>query len=181
MMKEQFFKERVERPNGAVFFTIISYTEEEILFKAKKKLEKISSSSNFNSNLLPAWKTLKNELPSSIESLHSKIFSYNQKIHRDEIPVLKLDCIKITESLQKEDSSLKIIPGYLTEHNLIITSSFDDFHKIYLFKGIFAEIIYRFEKNKFHTYPSSPNYFSNKEVMYFFNQIRNFYFEKKIN
>ncbi len=181
MNKENFFKERVERPNGAVFFSIVSYNEEEVLFKAKKKIEKISSGSNFSSNELQPWKTLKNELPSSTESFHSRIFSYSQKIHRDEIPVLKLNCIKIAESLQKEDSSLKIIPGYLTEHNLIITSSFDDFHKIYLFKGIFAEIIYKFEKNKFHTYPSCPSYFSNKEVIYFFNQIRNFYFEKKIS
>jgi hypothetical protein len=167
-----FEVEQPIRPSGVICFSILVFNNEEILYKAKKKLEKFLSPVVFEANTIPFLK-------SKDQETKTKIFSYSQRIHRDELPSIERKSLNIAKSLAKEDLGFRIITGYVTEYNLILASIHDDFHKVYLFQGVYAEVIYKFENKKFTNFPTSAPYFSNKEVLYFFTNIREYLIKTK--
>jgi hypothetical protein len=162
------------RPDGVLYFTIIAYSLDDVYFKAKNKLESQFSKIALESSTLIGW-NLKSENP----SLKTKLVCFRQRIHRDELPLIKHKTINIVNKISKDDLSFRILPGYISEYNVILSNTKDDFHRVYLFKGVYAEVIYKYEKRRLVPFENLPNYFSNKEVIYNFTNLREYFLNSK--
>jgi hypothetical protein len=75
-----------------------------------------------------------------------------------------------------KDKSLRLIPGYITSHNVVISSIYDDFHRIYIFNGVYAEIVYKFESLDLKYISTAPEFFAMNDVRYFFRALREYHF-----
>jgi hypothetical protein len=67
---------------------------------------------------------------------------------------------------------LNIFTGYITKHNVILASDEDDYYRLYLYEDTFAEVIYKYEKQKLLSLESTPPFFRTKECIYFFTNLR---------
>lgn len=69
-------------------------------------------------------------------------------------------------------------PGYLALAKMALATTKDNFHRLYLGRGIFAEVTLKFENGSFHPLPwTYPDYCSDGYIDYF-NQLRDSYKQK---
>ncbi|MDF3820125.1 DUF4416 family protein [Leptospira sp. 96542] len=167
--------ETLERPIGVSFFCILCYQEEDILFEVKQIFEKRFSKIMYESSPLSRFTLDDYEKEIAYPNNRSKVLSFKQRIHREEIVEKKKECLDVQNLLQKKDPSVLIVPGYVTAHNVVITKSKDDFHRIYLFQGVYAEAVYSFTQGKLNPHNTAPNFFKEKDVVYFFTTLRESY------
>jgi hypothetical protein len=167
--------ETLERPQGASFFLIASYQNENTYFELKSLTEKRFSKTLYESNNLPKWELDPVERLTGLAGNSTRILSFMRRVHREELVQIKKDCVEIQNQLAKSDPSFRLIPGYLTSHNVVIAQSKDDFHRVYLFAGVYGEIVYMYQSGKFTYLDSAPLFFNHKEAIYFFNNLRESY------
>ncbi|NBU97437.1 MAG: DUF4416 family protein [Spirochaetia bacterium] len=163
------------KPLPSTLFCIISFNELEAYFRIKESCEKAFSKVYLESNPMPKWTIEITEKSNAQIGEGTKILAFQRRINRDELPELKKKCIEIRKKLIKKDPTIRIIPGYLSSHNVILSSVNDDFHRIYLFHGIYAEVIYKYEKLQLQAIDSAPEFFTMNEVVYFFNALRDYH------
>ena len=104
--------------------------------------------------------------------------SFLHLVHPHDLAALKC----FTNELEEESSlegrrRINIDPGYLHLAKVILASTKDYSHRIYLDAGIFAEVTLRFERGSFAalewTYPD----YKDPKTLEFFNHVRKLYFE----
>ena len=161
-------KEILKDASASHLFCIVSFDDTESYYNAKSQLEKQFSDVVFESNQMPKWKNEFNA-PSGKQS---RIISFKRKINREELPLIKNKCHKLQEKFNKAEPLLRIIPGYLSAHNVIIASSNDDYQRIYLFHGVYAEIVYKYEKQRMLPMETAPEFFKSADPVYFFTNLR---------
>ncbi|TGK19214.1 DUF4416 family protein [Leptospira fluminis] len=173
MKQRQTVKQR--KPLPASFFLVVSFEDEECYYKLKEKAEEIFSQTLYESQALPKWS---HEFANFLDSplgRHTRILSFKRRISREELPSLQKECSKTQDRLRKSDQSFRIFPGYLTPYNLVLASVEEDLHRVYLFHGVFAEIVYTYQGQKWVCQASAPNFFKSPEVLYFFTNLRESY------
>ena len=161
--------EKLQKASPSLLFFIVSSSSEESYYKIKKEAEGKFSKTLYESNPLPKWTS-----PFVKTGKFTKILSFQRKISREELPQIKQKTMEMKKGV-KEDPSLEIIPGYLSPHNVVIGSAYDDFHKIYLFNGVYAEVVYQFIKQKMLYIDDTPEFFKNPDVIYYFSKLREAY------
>ncbi len=167
--------ETLERPIGASFFLICSFQNDDNYFELKSITEKKFSKTVYESNDLPKWELDEVERLVGIPGKNTRILSFLRRVHREELVQIKKECVEIQNQIRKTDPLFRLIPGYLTSHNVIIAQSKDDFHRTYLFAGVYAEIVYIFHSGSFSVLETAPKFFKSKEALYFFNNLRQSY------
>lgn len=172
--------ETPSRPTSSTFFCIVSFSQMEAYFRTKELCEKTFSKVYLESNPMPKYTPDITEKAINQLGEGTKIIAFQRKIHRDELPELKKKCILIRDKVGKKDSSLRLIPGYVSAHNIILASVYDDFHRIYLFHGIYAEVIYKYERLQLQYIDTAPEFFSMSEVLFFFNALRDYHLQSNI-
>jgi DNA-binding LytR/AlgR family response regulator len=113
------------------------------------------------------------------ENLKRKFISFRRLIQPDALPQIKIFTNKLENRLSTEQKrNINIDPGYLDMAKVILASTKDYSHRIYLKKGIFAEVTLFYQHKEFHpwawTYPDyrTQNY---REI---FNKIRQLYVQQ---
>lgn len=171
--KNQYLpEEKIQRPEGATLWVVLSFDLEDSYFYAKKLLESDYSPILYESNPMPKWILPPLQRSIYLTGNQSRILSFQRRIHRDELPPIYKQGLKVTKKLVKKDPSLRIYPGYLTRFNTVLASSTDDFHKIYLYHGIYGEIIYKYIGSRLSVQETAPEFFHTRDVMYFFTNLR---------
>lgn len=80
--------------------------------------------------------------------LKKRLISFEKLIDRECIVDIKLHSMKLEEDFSEcGKRKINIDPGYITETSLILTSKKERPHRIYLSKGIFAEVTLMFRRN----------------------------------
>jgi hypothetical protein len=109
--------------------------------------------------------------------LKRKFFAFEKMIERDQLAEIKLRTNKLEEKYgEKVDDfvfrKVNLDPGILTPANLILATTKDYAHRIYLRDGIFAEVTLIYEKKKFRPLTwTYPDYYE-PEVLSFFEKVR---------
>jgi hypothetical protein len=168
-------EESISKPLPSTLFCIISFNDLEAYFRIKESCEKAFSKVYLESNPMPKWTIDITEKSNVQIGEGTKILAFQRRINRDELPELKKKCIEIRKKFINKDATIRLIPGYLSSHNVILSSIYDDFHRVYLFHGIYAEIIYKYEKLQLQALDSAPEFFAMNEVVYFFNALRDYH------
>jgi hypothetical protein len=110
------------------------------------------------------------------QDLKRQFISFQKLISPSDLPKIKTITNKLEIKLSAHNlRSINIDPGYLELAKLVLASTKDHQHRLYLNKGIFAEITLFFKSNTFKpwewTYPD----YRTGEYIKIFNQIREIY------
>ena len=105
--------------------------------------------------------------------LHRRFISFSRLIRPEEIVQVKLTCIRIENTYSLAGKrQINIDPGYISLERLILTTGKNYTHRIYLSKGIYADLTLVFRKGSFvslqWTYPD----YVDPTVIGYFNEVR---------
>lgn len=85
--------------------------------------------------------------------LKKRFVLFKTSIKREKLPDIKLQTIKIETRFKKQGKrKINIDPGYITLDNVIVASTKELPHRIYLNKGIFADLQLILKKNDVITF-----------------------------
>jgi hypothetical protein len=106
-----------------------------------------------------------------------KIFlGFKKLIKREKLPEIKLYTNDLEDRYScQSNRQVNLDPGYLTSGQVILATTKDYQHRIYLGKGIFGEVTLRFKNGSFQpwdwTYPD----YRQESYTNFFNELRKIY------
>lgn len=110
------------------------------------------------------------------KGLKRRFISFKKLIDPKELSKIKTLSNKIEEKFSKNGGRLiNIDPGYIDFAKLILASTKDYSHRIYLGKGIFAEITLVFRGKSFRPWPWTYPDYKTREYVEIFNRIREIY------
>lgn len=109
-------------------------------------------------------------------------FSFERLIEADELAEIK----RQTNTLEEEFSAatnkpqevkrpVNLDPGYIEHAKVILASTKNFYHRIYLGRGIFAEVTMHFRNNTFQFFPWTYPDYQSKEYQEFFLRMRHIY------
>lgn len=151
------------------------FKEEGMLKKVESILTRKFGKIDLSSEILPFEHTDYYEKEFG-KNLKRKFISFKKLICPEDLPKIKIFTNKIEGKLTKNSSRLiNIDPGYLDLAKLLLASAKDYKHRIYLQKGIYAEVTLFYQNKSFQiwdwTYPD----YRSKEYIDIFNRIREVY------
>ena len=99
--------------------------------------------------------------------------SFKQLLSEDKLSEIKLYTNKLEErSSRKQKRQINIDPGFLSSGKLILATTKDYSHRVYLGKGIFAEATLFYKDAAFRPWPWTYPDYQSKEYADIFNTIR---------
>jgi hypothetical protein len=155
--------------------TGLIYKDEAIFVKTKNKLERRFGKIDFESRQIDFNYTDYYEAEMG-KDLKRRFISFVKLIPIHDLYRIKLFTNRLESKLSvAKNRTINIDPGYIDSAKLVLASTKDYAHRIYLRKGIFAEITLSYRHNSFSrnewTYPD----YCTKEYIDIFNQIRKLY------
>ncbi len=154
------------------------FKDEDVFVKARRVLCRLYGKIDFESSEIAFTYTgyYENELG---KGLKRKFISFQKLIPPSILPAIKIKSNKIEKKFSlKGRRSINIDPGYLDLSKLVLATTKDYKHRIYLDKGIFAEITLFYQGRSFSrwewTYPD----YQSTEYIEVFNQIREIYHQQ---
>lgn len=169
---------RIKR-HQAVKLTIgFIFKEESIYQESKVILEKRFGKIDFESQTLPFCHTDYYEKEFG-KDLKRKLVSFKKLIEPCDLPKVKI----ITNKIEKELSTgvsrtINIDPGYLDFSKLILASTKDYRHRIYLNRGIYAEVTLFYQEKTFKSWEWTYPDYKTSDYIAIFNRIRQIYAEQ---
>ena len=158
----------------AKFFTGVMYSDKKTYSAVVKALKKKFGEIEEESEPYDFTKFTRYYVPEMGKKILKKFLVFKKPINRDNLADIKLFTNEIEDKYAKKSKrKINLDPGYLTLHNLVLASAKDRAHKIYLKKGIYADLTLIFHKNTCehfqHTFPD----FKSEKVKEFFCRVRN--------
>lgn len=154
----------------------IEFFEKAIAFLEKKfgKIEFESSIFDFNFTNYYEKEFGKN--------LKRKFVIFKRLVRQDYLARIKNLTIKIEKELPDSAGKRRVNldPGLLTDSKLVLASTKDFSHRIYLGNFIFAELTLSFQNKTFTPFPWTYPDYKTKDYLDFFNQVRNLYLKEKM-
>ncbi|KPK43000.1 MAG: hypothetical protein AMJ78_00055 [Omnitrophica WOR_2 bacterium SM23_29] len=151
------------------------FARKEVYFKTKRILEKKFGQSDFESQTLPFNHTRYYEKEFGA-NLKRKFLSFKRLTRPGKLAQIKVVTNKIEQRLNhKGKRQINIDPGILTLSKIILASTKDYKHRIYLAKKIFAEVTLYFQNKSFHAWEWTYPDYKTPEYIQIFNHIRDIY------
>lgn len=155
--------------------TGLIYKDEAVFIKARDKLRKKFGRIDFASAALDFNCTDHYEAEMG-KGLKRRFLSFSKLIPISDLYLVKLFTNRLEEKfLAAKARTINIDPGYIDLARLVLATTKDYAHRIFLRKGIFAEVTLTYRDNSFSrndwTYPD----YCSKEYIDIFNRIRKLY------
>jgi len=107
------------------------------------------------------------------KDLKRKLISFQKLINREDLYKIKIFTNEIEGNSSKQNKrQFNIDPGYITQSNLILASTKDFSHRIYIKDGIHQEVTMIFKDKTFHALPWTYPDYQTKECIDIFIKIR---------
>lgn len=152
-----------------------------LLLKVEAVLQRAFGPIDFRTSLLDFAYTNYYE-PEMGGNLKRQVVSFRRLINPDDLPKIKFytNKLELKFSISKKTPSRKINidPGYLTEAKLILATTKDHQHRIYLNRGIYAEVTLRFVDKTYLPWEWTYRDYQSKEYIDIFNEIRKIYMQR---
>lgn len=162
----------IKKPQNVKFFCGIIASGCEILRKAESELEILFGKVDLKSELIDFDYTDYYE-PEMGPGLIRRFISFSKLKDPSEIAQMKLQTNILEQQFAvKSGRTVNLDPGYIAPSKLVLASTKDFSHRIYLGQGIYGEITLNFRRGGFKffewTYPD----FQSKEYCAFFLKVR---------
>lgn len=116
------------------------------------------------------------------KNLLRKFISFENLIHPDECPKIKHFTNELEKRFLLENRrQINLDPGYITAAKLVLLSTKDYIHRIYLSDGIYAEVTLEMEGNSFKPWKWTYTDYRTEEYINIFNKIRQMYMNQLRN
>lgn len=144
-------------PEKVKLFVAILFQEHKQLESVLKKLVRKYGATDYAYGPIPfVQSTYYNEEMG--EGLQKAYFSFAELVERADLPKIKVAANRLEAGYAHEQKRcVNIDPGYLSRDKLVLASTKDFFHRVYLRAGIFGEVTLHFRKGKYRyfswTYP----------------------------
>jgi len=152
----------------------------EILEGAKVRLSQEFGSIDFESELLPFAHTTYYAAEFG-ENLKRRFVAFEELVQPGELTEIKL----LTNALEMEwavggraregERRINIDPGYVSHSKLVLATTKNHAHRIYLGQGIYAEATLHFRDGTFRAWPWTYPDYASPPLIAIFNQIRGLY------
>jgi len=112
--------------------------------------------------------------------LHRRFISFAELVVPDRLVEIKLRTNEVEQAyLVDGKRSVNIDPGYISPERLILATGKNYVHRVYLSKGIYADLTLVFKRGSFRplewTYPD----YADPQVIGFFNEVREAYMKQR--
>lgn len=151
------------------------FKDESVYAKALSELIKLFGVCDFESRIIDFDYTdyYQEEMGSSLKR---RFVSFKKLIPPQKLPQIKIITNKIEQKLSlKNKRNINIDPGYVDLAKLVLATTKDFKHRIYLDKGIFAEITLFYQNKTFCSWELTYPDYRTKEYILAFNKIRDIY------
>ena len=154
----------------------------ELLEQIDKTLEKHFGSIDFRSDVLPfTFTDYYNEEMG--KGILRQFYSFEKLIMPDELASIKVQTNHIEDSITASGKypvkrPINIDPGYLNESRLILVSTKDFSHRIYLRDGIYAEVTLNYRGGRYESFPWTFPDYKSSDYHKFFLMARKLYVKK---
>ncbi|MFH1397969.1 MAG: DUF4416 family protein [Candidatus Omnitrophota bacterium] len=151
------------------------FKEDVILKKAEGNLKKLYGRIDYSSPVLDFNYTDYYVKEFGL-NLKRKFISFEKLILPERLSKIKIAANKIEEKFYKNNSRrVNIDPGYLDLAKLVLATTKDYNHRIYLSRGIYAEVTLCYQGNTFKPWNWTYRDYQSQEYTDIFNQIREIY------
>jgi len=114
--------------------------------------------------------------PEMGKNLSRKFVAFKRMVSPERLAPIKLFTNRLEETYsQNKKRRINLDPGFLTPARVILASTKDFSHRIYLKSGIYAEITLLFRKGKFETFAWTYPDYRTEPYLGFFLLLRNMY------
>lgn len=164
-----------KQPTKVKLIMAVFTADVQLFSKAEKELKDKCGAVDFESDVFEFDYTDYYEREMG-KNLKKKFLAFRDLINPDDISSIKL----FTNELESRNSaenrrSINIDPGYLSESKLVLASTKNFYHRVYLKEGIYAEVTLYFKEGTFQSLPwTYPDYKADESIK-FFNKIRDGY------
>lgn len=157
------------------------FKEEAILKKVIDKMEVLYSSVDYMSDIMPFEYT--DYYHKEMGKPLLRVFvSFKELIAPDALADIKIStCVLEAEYSNENKRSINIDPGYMELSKLVLASTKNFYHRIYIKKDIYEEITLCWQKNRFRDFEWTFPDFRSKEYKLVFSKIREIYTEQLNN
>lgn len=152
-------EKKFKKPNPVKLFTAVFTANIDLFEKVKKILEEKFGEIDLESQNFDFDNTDYYEEEMG-KNLKKKFYFFKDLIMPDKIVDIKIETMKIEEKFMEEGKrKVNIDPGYVDLSKIVLSSKKDYSHRIYLGKGVYAEVTLYFKKGNFHIFPYTyPDY-----------------------
>ncbi|MCF7872940.1 MAG: DUF4416 family protein [Candidatus Omnitrophica bacterium] len=165
-------------PKPVKFIAAFIYTDNIIYQKTKNKLRKKFGKIDYESNEIN-FDSTGYYYPEMGKPLFRRFISFKKLKDPAQFIKIKLFCVKLEKKFSKNNlRTINIDPGYINQAKLVLTTTKDFAHRIYLGKGVYAEVTLFYKDSRFNHLPTTfPDYRTDtyKDI---FEQIRNIYIKQ---
>jgi len=108
--------------------------------------------------------------------LYRRFLSFLELVPADHLVEIKLRSNEIEKNhLREERRTVNIDPGYISPERLILATGKNYVHRVYLTKGIYADLTLLFQRGSFRQLPWTYKDYSDPQVIEWLNGIRETY------
>ncbi len=163
---------KLKKPLDVKYFVGMIAKNGEIMDKAVKILEKRFGEVEFESNLIPFTHTDYYEKEMG-KDLQRKFYSFKPLRSPGELVSLKLFTIEVEKKFMEDDKrTVNIDPGYVELSKVVLASTKNYSHRIYLGEGIYAEVTLYFKNGEFHDFHYTYPDYRTRKYKEFFKKVR---------
>jgi hypothetical protein len=114
--------------------------------------------------------------PEMGEGLLRSFISFEKLIDRTILPDIKQGTMEIEKEFSSNGKRrVNLDPGYMSLGQLFLSSTKDNFFRIYIRDGVFEEVTLYYERGKFRTFPWTYRDYGSEEYHKVFQEIRDLY------
>lgn len=158
------------------------FTGQDVLQHAAQRLQVRLGSIDIHSEIFPFTHT--DYYSSEMGQNLKRVFvAFSQLIRCEQIPEIKILANGLEENLALEVKGqlrrrINIDPGYLEASKLVLVSTKNFSHRIYLKRGIYAEVTLQYCHNRFESLPWTYPDYQDPRVLKFLGQARRVYMKQ---
>ena len=144
-----------QAPNHVKLFVAILYSDETLLERALKLLQDKFGEIDFRSEQFQ-FNITDYYVPEMGAPIYRLFVSFKSLIHPRDIAQIKIDTNSLENELSKANKrKVNLDSGYMDYDKIVLASAKYNGQKIYLDKGIWADLTLHYEKGHFDPYPWS--------------------------
>ena len=166
---------KIKEPLPTKLIASLFAASQELLEEAEMKLSQKFGPIDYKSDLMAFDHTTYYEAEFG-EHLKRRFVAFEKLVHPGELAEIKL----VTNALEMEWTAearrrINIDPGYVSHSKLVLATTKNHSHRIYLGQGIYGEVTLRFRNGAFHGWPWTYPDYASQPLIRIFSHIRGLY------
>ena len=172
---------KITKPRPVKLISGVIASDAAIFESSEKVLQKVFGHIDYMSQIIDFDFThyYKKEMGNG---LRRRFISFKRLIDPSELVKIKLTTNRIEGSFAKKirtvNRPINIDPGYINDAKVVLATTKDYSHRVYLSKGVYSEVTLYYKDYKFNPWPWSYPDYRTKEYIDIFNHIRNLYMQQ---